>query len=364
MSFVQVKIHRALAPSAALAFLLLPARGWGEEDTAPSKPMFAVAWSPSAGNNPYPYLESSGILKKWADRYHLEIKLLRLDYTAAIDAFVAGKVEACVVSNMEALTSGIDTTVVYVNDSSNGNDMVLARNGVVLKDLSNKKALLIQKSVSLYLLERAISMQGVESQIPSLKLINTTGDGIAARFLKEPAIDLAVTWKPMASQIVAGGKVKDLFNSSQIPGELIHFLAVRSDTLNRPDGSGERFAKALTGAWYEVMIQLLEPAGLTGVMTALATASQNTLEALTEQLGTTKFFNEPRLALNFENGDGTKERMRAMRLFCFNHKLLGEAQSPEDVAIEYPDKSIQGKPDHVRLRLVSKYMALAVARML
>ena len=53
-----------------------------------------------------------------------------------------------------------------------------------------------------------------------------------------------------------------------------------------------------------------------------------------------------------------------MRLFCFNHKLLGDAQSPEDVAIEYPDKSIQGKSGHVRLHLVSKYMGLAVVRML
>jgi NitT/TauT family transport system substrate-binding protein len=363
LSFPTVKTGRAIATLAAFS-CLLPAYGRAAEDATP---VFTLAWSIYPGNNPYPYMESSGILKKWADRYHLEIKLQRLDYTAAIGAFAARKVEACVMSNLDvievAATSGVDATVIYVNDSSNGNDVVLARNGIELKNLSNKKVLLIEKSVSYYLLERAIALRGVESQIPTLKLINAS-DGITARFFKDPAIDLAVTWKPIDSKIAAGAKTKELFNSSQIPGEVIHFLAVRTEVLNRADGSGDRFAKALTGAWYEVMSQLLAPAGLTELLGSMASASQNSVESLKEQISTTQFYNAPRTALNFANGGPTKENMRAVRQFCFNHKLLGDAQSPEDVAIEYPDQSVQGKPDHVRLHLQKKYMLLASERML
>src|SRR5271170_1968935 len=365
-SFMRISINRAVAALAALACSLLPVRGRGGQDPATATPVFTLAWNIYAGNNPYPYMESSGILKKWADRYHLEIRLQRLDYTSAVGAFAARKVEACVMSNLEALdlaaTAGVNTTVVYVNDSSNGNDVILARNGAELKDLSNKKVLLTQKSVSMYLLERAIALRGAESQIPTLKLINAAGDGITASFLTDPAIDLAVTWKPIASQIAASTRVKDLFNSSQIPGELIHFLAVRTEVLSKEDGSGDRFAKALTGAWYEVMSQLLAPAGLNEVLGSMAPASQNTVESLKDKISTTQFYNEPRRALNFANGGPTKENMRAMRQFCFNHKLLGDAQSPEDVAIEYPDQSIQGKPDHVRLHLQKKYMLLASER--
>jgi len=38
-------------------------------------------------------------------------------------------------------------------------------------------------------------------------------------------------------------------NSSQIPGEILTFL-VRTDVLDRPDGSGQKFAKP-GGAWTE-----------------------------------------------------------------------------------------------------------------
>lgn len=330
--------------------------------------MFTVAYSPNGGNNPYPYLERSGLLKKWADRYHLEIKLERLDYSSAIEAFAGKKVEACVMSNMESLeipaTSGIDTTLIYVNDSSNGNDMILARNGLELKDLSGKRTLLAQKSISLYLLERAMRMQDLEPQIPGLKVIDAPADGLPARFLKDPAIDVVVTWKPMASQILAGAKVKDLFNSSQIPGEIVHFLAVRTEVIDRPDGSGDRFAKALTGAWYEVMTQLLAPATQGEAVSGMASGSENTPESVNDQLKTTRFYMEPRQALHFANGGITREKMRAIRRFCFEHKLLGTAQSPDDVAIEYPDKTVEGNRDHVRLHLVSRYMLLAAVRAL
>ncbi len=326
-------------------------------------PVFTVAWSANAGNAPYPYLERSGILKKWADRYHLQIKLERLDYNAAIDAFTAKRVDACVMSNMEALTSGIDTTVVYANDASNGNDMILARDGVALKDVPSKRILLTRKSVSLYLLERAMELEGLESQIPSLKLLDVPAEAIAPKFLKDSTIDVVVSWKPMAGQVLVGAKAKDLFNSFRIPGEIAHFMAVQTEVINRPDGSGDRFAKALTGAWYEVMSQMGAPAIQTEILTAIASASESTLDSFQAQLSTTRFFFSPRAALQFENFD-SKDRMRAMRLFCFNHKLLGNAQTPEDVAIEYPDKSIQGQADHVRLHLISKYMALAMSRML
>ena len=364
----QVKIGRAVAALAALSFLPLPSDGHTGEEKPPASPVFTVAWSTGAGNTPYPYLERSGTLKKWADRYHVEIKLERRDYGLAIDAFAAKKLDACVMSNMEALgvaaASGTETTAVYVNDSSKGNDVILARNGVELKDLSSKRILLTQKSVSLYLLERAMAMEGMESEIPRLKLIDAAADGIAPKFLKDPAIDVVVSWKPMAGRMMAEAKAKDLFNSSRIPGEIVHFMAARTEVIKRPDGSGERFAKALTGAWYEVMEQMGWTVTEREVLGGIASASENTLESLTEQLNTTRFFRSPTSALNFENGSGTKENMRAMRLFCFNHKLLGDTKSPEDVAIEYPDKSIQGEAGHVRLHLVSTYMALAVARML
>ena len=43
--------------------------------------------------------------------------------------------------------------------------------------------------------------------------------------------------------------------------------------------------------------------------------------------------------------------MELVRQFCFAHGLLGDkTNSPDDVAISFPDGTILGKPDRVRLR--------------
>ena len=66
-------------------------------------PTFTVGWSVYAGWNPYFYMQKSGILKKWADKYGIAIKVQRFDYAASLDSFVAKNIDACTMTNMEAL---------------------------------------------------------------------------------------------------------------------------------------------------------------------------------------------------------------------------------------------------------------------
>src|SRR5205807_9603129 len=86
------------------------------------KPTFTVGWSIYAGWTPYHYLDKSGILKKWADKYGIIIKVQRFDYAPSLDAFVARNIDACTMTNMEALdmpaASGVPTTVVLIGDYS------------------------------------------------------------------------------------------------------------------------------------------------------------------------------------------------------------------------------------------------------
>ncbi len=106
------------------------------------KPTFTVGWSIYAGWTPYHYLAKSGILKKWADKYGITIKVQRFDYAPSLDAFVSRNIDACTMTNMEALdmpaASGVPTTVVIIGDYSNGNDALLVRNGLQMKDLPRK----------------------------------------------------------------------------------------------------------------------------------------------------------------------------------------------------------------------------------
>src|SRR5215831_2683343 len=92
---------------------------------------FTLAISIYAGWMPWYYAKDQGILKKWTERYKIAIDVVEMDYIPSIEAYVAGKVDAVVMTNMEALDmparSGVDTTAVIVGDYSNGNDALLVR---------------------------------------------------------------------------------------------------------------------------------------------------------------------------------------------------------------------------------------------
>jgi NitT/TauT family transport system substrate-binding protein len=336
-----------------------------------AEPTFTIGWSVYAGWNPYFYMARSGILKRWAGKYGIAIKVQRFDYAASLDAFVAKNIDACTMTNMEALdmpaAAGVDSTAVIIGDYSNGNDAVLARNNLTLAQLPGKPVMLVQKTVSEYLLERAMDINGLNGQLSRMKLLNTSDSDIVGAFLGNKSNQVAVTWKPLVSEILAQDtNVKELFDSSRIPGEILDLLVVRSEVLNRPDGSGVRFAKAVTGAWYETMAQLTGtgPAADQAI-SGSAAASDDSVASYREQLRTTYLFARPDAAAQFATGAGLKQKMDLVRQFCFRHALLGQnIQSVDDVAILYPDGSVQGKKDRVRLRMDATYMQLAAQRKL
>jgi NitT/TauT family transport system substrate-binding protein len=310
-------------------------------------------------------MNKSGILRKWADKYGITIRVQRFDYAPSLDAFVARTIDACTMTNMEALdmpaASGVATTVVLIGDYSNGNDALLARNGLQMKDLAGKKLLLVQKTVSEYLFDRALTIGGLRDQIKRVRMINTSDSDIAGAFIGDATASAVVTWKPLVSQIQKQKGITSLFDSSQIPGEILDLTVVRTDVLARPDGSGQRFAKALTGAWYETLGQMSAegPAG-DKALTAIAEGSQDTLASYKEQLSTTKMFYTARSAVEFGSSADLKQKMSLVRQFVFDHGLLGmNMKSVDEVGIKYPDGSVQGKPDRIRLVFDQSYMQMA-----
>src|SRR5271170_7596936 len=217
---------------------------------AAGSPGFTVGWSVYVGWNPYYYMAKSGILKKWAAKYDVDIRVQRFDYAPSLDAFVAKNVDACAMTNMEALdmpaAAGVDTTSIIVGDYSNGNDAVLVRHNLTLGQIPGKRVLLVEKTVSQYLFERGMALNNLSGELKRVKFVNTSDSDIAGAFLSDTSQNVVVTWKPLVSQILKGKGITKIFDSSKIPGEILDLMVVRSDVLNRPDGSGKRFAKAIT----------------------------------------------------------------------------------------------------------------------
>ena len=303
-------------------------------------------------------MSKSGLLRKWGDKYGVNIKVQRFDYAPSIDAFTSKNVDACAMTNMEALdlpaASGVDTTAILIGDYSNGNDAVMARDGNTLKTLAGKKILLVQKTVSEYLLERAFVKNNLESEAKKVKLVNTSDGSIVAAFMNDNSEAAVVTWKPLVTQIQKMKGVNTLFDSSKIPGEILDLLVVRSEVLKTPDG--QKFAKAFNGAWYEMMSQMTTDK----VLGAIAAVSEDTLPSYKEQLSTTHMMYKADEAATMADSAGLKEKMQLVRQFCFTHGLLGSGtKSVDDVAIKYPDGTVQGKPDRVHFRFDDTYMKLA-----
>ncbi len=347
---------------AKFLFLLVTAFFFFPTGASAQKPTFTVGWSIYVGWDPYQYMAKAGLLRKWGDKYGVAIKTQRFDYAPSIDAFTSKNIDACTMTNMEALdlpaASGIDTTAILIGDYSNGNDAVMARGGNTLKSLAGKNVLLVEKTVSQYLLERAYVVNNLSDQLRKLKLVNTSDGSIVAAFMNDTSQSAVVTWKPLVSQVQKMKGVSTLFDSSKIPGEILDLLVIRTEVLNRSDGSGKKFAKAITGAWYEMLAQM--SGGNEKVLASIAAVSEDTLPSYKEQLSTTHMMYKPSEAATMATSAGLKDTMKLVRQFCFTHGLLGSGtKSVDDVALQFPDGSVQGKKDHIRLRFDATYMEQA-----
>ena len=336
----------ALAAAAALT-LAAPA-------AAQSK--FRVAWSHYTGWEPWGYAQSTGIMKKWASKYGIDVDIVLVnDYVESINLYTAGKFEACAMTNMDALTipavGGIDTTALIVGSFSNGNDGIVVKGGNTVKDLKGRSVKLVEFSVSHYLLARALAMNGMTEK--DVRTVNTSDADIAAVFASD-AKGAAVTWNPPLQQARNAKGAKMIFDSSQIPGEIIDLMVVKT---NAP----ETLRKALAGAWYEAMkVMSGGDKAASDALEAMAKGSGATLAEFKAQLQTTALFHKPADAAKFATGGDLKKTMEQVRTFTFSKGLFGKgAKSKDFVGSEFPDKSILGDAKNVKLRFDATTMQLA-----
>ncbi|WP_198588797.1 type 2 periplasmic-binding domain-containing protein [Alloalcanivorax mobilis] len=126
MSFVKRSL-RFTGIAALLVALLAPGLG-----VAAERQSFRLAWTIYAGWMPWKYAQESGIMKKWADKYGIDVEITQInDYIESINQFTAGQYDAVTLTSMDALSipaaSGVDSTALIIGDYSNGND------GIVMK---------------------------------------------------------------------------------------------------------------------------------------------------------------------------------------------------------------------------------------
>jgi NitT/TauT family transport system substrate-binding protein len=348
---------RLLKPFTGMMALLLALVAFAAPVQAKDK--FTLAWSIYVGWMPWEYAEKNGIVKKWADKYGIEIEVVRMnDYIESINQFTAGKFDACMMTNMDALTipaaGGVDTTALIVGDFSNGNDAIIVKEGESVKDLAGKTLNLVELSVSHYALARALDMNGMSEQ--DVSVVNTS-DADMVSIYGTPDIEAVVTWNPMVGEIMERDDATIVFDSSQIPGEIIDMTMINTEVLNKHP----ELAKALTGAWYETMaIMSGDDEKAKAAKTMMGEESGTDLAGYEAQLAATKMFYSPQEAVDFVTSDALPTTMENVATFSFEKGILGEgAGSPEFIGIEFPGGKVYGDKNNIKMRYTDTYMKMA-----
>lgn len=318
---------------------------------------FKICWSIYVGWMPWSYAADQGIVKKWADKYDIEIEVVQInDYIESINQYTTGEFDACTMTNMDALTipaaGGIDSTALIVGDFSNGNDAVIIKGDGDLASIEGQTVNLVELSVSHYLLARGLDSIGLREA--DIKVVNTSDADMVAIFGTDDVTSV-VTWNPLVSEIAAMPGSNIVYDSSSIPGEIIDMLVINTDTLTANPSLG----KALVGAWYETMQLMSEGDAAETVRTALAEASATDLAGYDAQLAKTTMFFKPDAALELTNSAKLAETMEYVAGFSFDHGLLGEgAPDAGFIGIEMPASTF-GDSNNIKLRFDPTYMQMA-----
>jgi len=324
---------------------------------------FKVCWSIYVGWMPWGYGAEQKIVDKWAKKYGIEIEVVQInDYVESINQYTAGQFDGCVMTNMDALTipaaGGVDSTALIVGDFSNGNDGVVLKGGKTLKDIKGQQVNLVELSVSHYLLARGLETVGLKES--DVKVVNTSdADMVAVYGTKD--VTAVTTWNPLLSEILTQPNSTKVFDSSQIPGEIIDLMIVNTDTLKKNPALG----KALVGAWYEIMgVMSASDKAAIAAKTAMAVASGTDLAGFESQLASTKMFYTPASAVAFVNSDALLKTMQKVAEFSYDHGLLGDgAPDANYIGVEGP-KGVYGDKKNVKLRFDATYMQMAADKKL
>lgn len=328
--------------------------------TSEKKTSFTIAWSIYAGWMPWGYAGDKNIVDKWAKKYGIQIKIVQVnDYVSSIEQYSKSKFDGCVMTNMDAFTmpaaSGLDSTALILGDYSNGNDAVVLKNSTDFTDLKGRNVNLVEFSVSHYLLLRALEKHHMSAR--DVKIVNTSDADIVG-VLKKPSINAATLWNPQLSFVLGNSpNMRKVFNSKEIPGEIIDMMVVNTETLKANPNLG----KALVGAWFETL-QLMSqntPEGK-AARTFMATNAGTTLADYDSQLRDTELFYTPESSYKFATNTQLHSTMELVRTFS---KAI-DVKNTDDIGVQLPDGTTQGNSKNIKLRFDTLFVKMAMEKSL
>jgi len=242
--------------------------------------------------------------KGWFKEVGVDVKFEWFDYSASMDAFSAGKLDAVNVTNGDALVlgaSGAKSSIILVTDYSNGNDMIVAKPGITsLKGLKGKKIGLEYGLVEHLLLLNGLQKAGMKESDVTLVKAPTNE---LPQVLASPDVAAIGAWQPVSGtgmQQVPGARA--IYTSADEPGLIYDVLAVNPVNLAARRADWIKVIKV----WYRVINYINDPKTRGDAVNIMAARVGLTPAAYLPLLGGTKILSPDEIRKTFVKADGFK----------------------------------------------------------
>jgi NitT/TauT family transport system substrate-binding protein len=181
------------------------------------------------------------------------INVRLVEYSTLSDcrvAFETNQVDAMTGSLIEVLKARDNSKrlprVTLVTDYSNGADVILGRSDITSPAaLKGKRVGLELGSLGVFMLARALERAGLK--LSDVEMVSCAPDEMQAA-IAGGIMDAVVTYPPTSVHLEAGGKMRRLFSSAEIPGEVVDVVAVDALRLQREPELQARLTRVMQRA--------------------------------------------------------------------------------------------------------------------
>jgi len=172
--------------------------------------------------------------KGWFKEAGVDVNFQWFDYSASMDAFAAGKIDANLMTNGDTLATGAGGgkgIMIMLTDYSSGNDIIVGKPGIKsLKDLKGKKVGIEVGVVEHLLLVHGLKTLGMTDK--DVTLVNSKTNE-TPQVLASGQVDAIGAWQPIAGQAMkALPGSHPLYTSAKAPGLIYDVLAASPASLS------------------------------------------------------------------------------------------------------------------------------------
>ncbi|MEW5770856.1 MAG: ABC transporter substrate-binding protein [Pseudomonadota bacterium] len=267
--------------------------------------------------------------KGWFKEAGVPVAFEWFDYSASLEAFSAGKIDAVTMTNGDALvtgSTGAKSVMVMLTDYSNGNDMIVGKPGVrSIKALKGKKVAVEVGLVEHLLLLNGLKKAGMKES--DVTLVNAKTNEMP-QMLASGDVAAVGAWQPIAGQAMKGVPgAKPIYTSADEPGLIYDVLAVNPASAKQRKADWVKVVKV----WDKVVKYINDPKTQPDAVKIMAARSGVTPEVYLPLLKGTKLLSLDEAKKVYVKGDGFKTLEGSSKVADQFNVANGVYKAPENV---------------------------------